>query len=351
MIRLQMNERQKAVLAALIFVLAPFFGALYLIRPLDIEEDIIEDVVLFEPSYEQIFIDDMLASIERQAEIDRELLDNLDKKIYSFASPYVVLDPYGMTPLSVLVLFTSDEPLNISIHIAGKTKLADVDFVFDGHNTRHIIPVYGLYADEMNEVELTAKNENGVASKNIIRIKTEPLPLELAENILQTNLLQPDSYQPGFNFTFRKNKSSFDVNGEHRWFYNDFELRETTIYGDDRYMFIKNQIIFETNGLGRILCVYSTYQEISPKFETSAFDGAMNELEAFQTGDEGCVLVHYVERAFTGEVVWDAYSLIMGTDVRDLDYRLKRHPLYTLSANNLCIGEPVRNFLAAEVYQ
>ncbi len=204
--------------------------------------------------------------IDEQEKIDKSLLAELDSGEYTFEDPLIVVNPYNIAPLTALALFTSEEPLNISIHVEGKTKLADVDFTFDGYNTRHMIPVYGLYANTYNKVTLTAKSQEGLILLNKLEIKTEPLPNEHSKNIIQTELNTPDKYNPGFNFSY-KNKTMFDVNGDYRWFLKAFSRNSTgvvfTDYNGDFIIPIgdsldDDNIFYFINRLGKISRVYYT---------------------------------------------------------------------------------------------
>jgi len=207
-------------------------------------------------------ISEMLVLVEKQAQIDDSLLAELNGGEHSFDDPLVIVDPYNISPLTALVLFTSDEPMNISVHISGKTKLAEIDFTFDGFNTEHFIPIYGLYPNESNNVEITARTINGDAYKKTLEIRTEPLPPELAMNIISVDLKQNDKYQPGMNFTYTQ-KTAFDVNGDYRWFLNDFKLNRQTLFNYNGNMIISQGSTFEgdilfyiINPLGKIFNVY-----------------------------------------------------------------------------------------------
>jgi len=207
-------------------------------------------------------IPDILKQIEEQVIIDERLLAELNSDQYSFEDPLVIIDPYGLSPLTAIALFTSEEPIQISLHIAGKTKFADVDFTFYGFNTSHLIPIYGLYPGEVNEVELKATLHNGESKNKNIEIITDSLPPELSRYIIQTDLVKPANYQPGFNFTYSY-KSAFDVNGEYRWFYNDFLLLQSTVNDYQGNIIVSkgayhegDVLLYEINKLGKILRVY-----------------------------------------------------------------------------------------------
>ena len=211
---------------------------------------------------ENALFSNMLAQIERQAQVEEMLLAELDSGIYSFEDPLVAVDPYGMSPLTALVLFISGEPMNISVYVPGRTERASVYFTFDGYNTRHKIPVLGLYPDRLNMVELTGRTRGGEVRSVTLEIRTEPLPPELARDIIITDLVQPENYQPGFNFTYA-HKTAFDVNGDYRWFYNDFTLRGYAMYDYNGHMIFAagsyhegDVLLIEVNMLGKIISVF-----------------------------------------------------------------------------------------------
>jgi arylsulfate sulfotransferase len=206
--------------------------------------------------------DEIMAQIERQAQVDEMMLAELNSGEYTFDDPLIVADPYGMSPLSALALFKSDEEINISIHVPGKTNLADVDFTFIGYNTAHIIPVYGLYPNELNKIILTAKAVDGSTETRTFDIQTEPLPSELASDIILVDLVEPDKFQHGFNYVSYQNRA-FDVNGDYRWFYNDFQMLFPAEFNyNGNMIFAKgtyhqgDAVIMEVNALGRVISVY-----------------------------------------------------------------------------------------------
>jgi arylsulfate sulfotransferase len=208
--------------------------------------------------------DEIMAQIDRQSYVDEMMMAELNSGQYTFDDPLIVVDPYNMSPLSALALFTSDEQINISIHVPGKTTLADVDFTFDGYNTEHIIPIYGLYPNELNSVVLTAKTIDGGTESKTFDIQTEPLPSEIERDIIITDLIEPDKYQQGFNFISTR-KRAFDVNGTYRWFYNDFGMLHPADFNyNGNMIFTKGShhqgdvLIMEVNTLGRLISVYES---------------------------------------------------------------------------------------------
>jgi arylsulfate sulfotransferase len=212
----------------------------------------------------KVAVSEAIKQVKLQAEVESSLLKELKSKSYSFNEPLVVVDPYDQSPLTAIALFTSDDPLNISIHIEGEDRLSDIDFIFDGYNTEHVIPVYGLYPDKVNNVTLTSKDKSGNTSQAKLQIKTQPLSKDLSGNIINTDLPQKDKYQGGLNFTYlgNYNKTAFDVNGDYRWFLSKNYSICTNYHFNNHYIIAKGEanyggvLFYEVNPLGRIYSIF-----------------------------------------------------------------------------------------------
>lgn len=94
---------------------------------------------------------------------------------YSIVQPLVIADPYELSPLSAVIAFDTQAETAVSVVVKGKDRNADIAHSFEEFSTRHLIPVYGLYADTENTVQVTAVDQNGNAQVRDILIKTEAL--------------------------------------------------------------------------------------------------------------------------------------------------------------------------------
>lgn len=224
---------------------------------------------------------------QSQKETDALLLAELESGAYSLESPFILVNPYGISPMTALVMFQTEEPSRISIHVAGDTELAEVDYTFDGYNTDHMIPVYGLYAGRINEVTLTVRTQSGAQSVQQLEIETDALPDALSHETVRAHVLDADAYQPGFNFTYQGNnsgacKAAIDANGDYRWYLNtsgNGSLLYLTgycgNYNEGNSVFISVGMreygpvaILELNFLGKLLnawyAPYGVHHDISP---------------------------------------------------------------------------------------
>lgn len=108
--------------------------------------------------------------LTRQNEAEQALLAEMARNRYTLAQPLVKLNPYLIAPLTALVLFATPVSTEATIVVRGKEQAGDIRHTFPAA-TQHILPVYGLYADYENTVEvILATGQN-----NTLKIQTEPL--------------------------------------------------------------------------------------------------------------------------------------------------------------------------------
>ena len=173
--------------------------------------------------YSQEFVITGLQEMQAaQEQTDALLLAELESGAYTPDAPFVLVNPYGHSPMSAIVMFSTEEEAKISIHVPGDTKLADVDYDFTEYKTSHSIPVYGLYAGRVNNVELTISYKDGRREKISLPVETDALPDALSHEVVRAHVLDEKAYQPGLNFTYLGNgdecKAAIDANGAYRWY-------------------------------------------------------------------------------------------------------------------------------------
>ncbi|MUV37329.1 Aryl-sulfate sulfotransferase [Lentibacillus sp. JNUCC-1] len=156
--------------------------------------------------------------ITDQEAIEKQLEKDFNPETHTLKDPFIKLDPYGVAPLTALVKFTTETPAEITLTVQGNDKESTIQKVFEGYNTKHSIPVYGLYADKNNTVTLEATTEDGDDTTTELTIQTEPLP----EDFLQVDLVeaQPDKMEPGLTFINPSSRYTFGVdhNADVRWY-------------------------------------------------------------------------------------------------------------------------------------
>ena len=130
---------------------------------------------------------------------------------YTIDNPKVILNPYGNSPLTALIIFGTNDLTTPTITIKGKNGSDDITHTFIPGKV-HILPVYGLYADYNNEVVINVSEKS-----KTIHIQTEALP----ENLTNIENVANDLETDEFYFTTPENKNytvAYDSNGDVRWY-------------------------------------------------------------------------------------------------------------------------------------
>lgn len=136
---------------------------------------------------------------------------------YSIDNPNIVVNPYGNSPLTALVMFETDNYSEVSIKILSKDGNSDINYTFS-KNKYHLIPIYGLYADYDNTIVLRSENK-----EKVINIKTDKLPDDFGEVLCDGNY----SFYNG-NYPYAS-----DSNGNVRWYLNKKYYGDITVYKDN----------------------------------------------------------------------------------------------------------------------
>lgn len=212
---------------------------------------------------EENFIRRAINKLESQKSVDKTLQAELESGGYTFESPLTVLDPYGESPLTALILFDTAEPSRIEITIPGDEDTGMV-YTFGELSTRHTVPVYGLYPDAVNEVTLRQLSEAGeTVAKNVVEIQTEPLPEWLDNYIILTEFCGGD-YEDGLNYLYGPPLFAFDKTGIPRWFLSDTRQLPYGNYANGYWLVLHgatlegDTIVFEMDLLGKIYRVFYT---------------------------------------------------------------------------------------------
>lgn len=138
---------------------------------------------------------------------------------YTIDNPNVILNPYGNSPLTALVVFETEDEVSPEVTIVGKDELSTYTHTFD-KGTEHYLPIYGLYADYDNTVIISY----GDVGKEL-SIKTEALPEDfvLPEDIFANKeKLTNDLYF--YTPSSSGYTCAYDVNGEVRWYLTNYAL-------------------------------------------------------------------------------------------------------------------------------
>ena len=158
---------------------------------------------------------------EKVSMVDSEY--EIEKKFkvngYTLDNPNIILNPYGNSPLTALVLFETEQELDVKVTITGKDKLTTYTHTFS-KTKEHYLPIYGLYADSNNKIIIECGN-----NKKEIYIQTEKLP----ENMILPTSIKADKSKLTNDLYFYTPSSSgytvaYDVNGDIRWYLTNYAL-------------------------------------------------------------------------------------------------------------------------------
>lgn len=152
--------------------------------------------------------------IAKQAKIE----EGFKIKGYTFETPNIILDPYDNSPLTALVLFETDNEVQVSVTVQGKDKLSTISHKESKKTKKHYIEVLGLYPDKVNTVTLEYTDNDAVFKKNL-EIKTAKLPNDfvIATSVKADKTKLDDSFY-FFSPASKGYTSAYDVNGDVRWY-------------------------------------------------------------------------------------------------------------------------------------
>lgn len=136
---------------------------------------------------------------------------------FTVDNPNIILNPYGNSPLSALIIFETTNKISPKVTIKGKDKHSTYTHTFDS-NKKHYLPIYGLYPDKTNII-IVEYLDNDQKIKKEFKIETEKLPDDF---ILPTNIkANKDKLSNELYFFSPSSKGytcAYDVNGDVRWY-------------------------------------------------------------------------------------------------------------------------------------
>ena len=142
---------------------------------------------------------------------------------YTVDNPNVILNPYGNSPLTALILFETNEEVSPTVTIVGKDENTTFTHTFNA-SQEHLLSIYGLYADYNNEVIIEYEVDGETISKTI-NIQTEELPDDF---ILPTRVEADKENLDNQLYFFTPSSSgytcAYDVNGDVRWYLTNYAL-------------------------------------------------------------------------------------------------------------------------------
>ena len=151
--------------------------------------------------------------VKRQAQSEREMLEQFAAGDFTLDKPLVKRNPYLVNPLSAVVLFRTEEESAVTVTVFGKETRGNIVHTFP-RSREHVLPILGLYPDWENTVELRLYCGQAVQ----IQIRTEPLN-DQAPTLLSIHT-EPEYTSEELIFvtpSLAQLATGFDYRGDIRW--------------------------------------------------------------------------------------------------------------------------------------
>ena len=195
--------------------------------------------------------------VEKQEKIE----DKFESEGYTFDDPNIIVNPYGNSPLTALVIFETEKEEEVRVTINGKDELTTYSHTFD-KSKRHFLPIYGLYADSENEVVLSLGDD-----EKVLKIKTDKLPDDF---ILPSKVFKDEDKLTNDLYFFSPSSSgytcAYDVNGDVRWYLDERAIWEINRLKNGHLLLSTERLVnapyystglYEMDMLGKIYTEYS----------------------------------------------------------------------------------------------
>lgn len=223
--------------------------------------------------YKVVSANEEIDEIKDDIIVQEELESYLTPYGYTFNNPNIVLNPYGVSPLTAMILFETEKEEEITIKIEGKDYNSTYINTFE-KETKHYIPIYGLYPNTVNKIYITCGKDT-----KTIEIKTNSLPDDFKiqkehNTINNTNKL---TFISSDNYPY-----AIDSNNEVRWYLTKKYFGQMNplsnghfLIGNDSFYVNKHRTgVLEIDLLGKIYKQYNLqhgYYDSYVETDTSIF--------------------------------------------------------------------------------
>lgn len=147
-----------------------------------------------------------------QAKIRDEYLAQYKKGNYTVENPYVLTNPFLISPQSALVMFKTTKSEKVTVTIKGKHN-NDITRTFEASKD-HFIPLYGLYGNYKNQVVI--KTDSGKSKTIEIEVKEDPKPANV--KVTENKLGNTNGEFYFATSSLGIDNLAFDNYGEIRWY-------------------------------------------------------------------------------------------------------------------------------------
>ena len=169
-----------------------------------------------------IEISESVPGFEQQNQL-RELL--LQAQMHTFEDAAVIQDPFGVSPLTAALCFSTDSLSSVQVVVHGKTSDADIKYEISGQRRLHIITIWGLYYNDTTEATVTCVDASGHAQQKSLSITTGEAPdlSRMPQISCSYDEGRSSEIAPGLTFcaTIGSYHLAVDKYGDVRWYYSD----------------------------------------------------------------------------------------------------------------------------------
>ena len=163
----------------------------------------------------------MLEIMNKQQEMKEAIWRVYSQHNYTIETPFFVLNPYEVCPLSGLMMFFLEQPTTVEVEIYGQSYIYKLE---KGHQE---LPILGLRANKDNKVNLCISYEDGVCVRSSLSVQTAILPESYPK--IEVKASNKGKMEAGlFSLSLGRSEgvktiealySIIDELGEVRWFY------------------------------------------------------------------------------------------------------------------------------------
>ena len=258
--------------------------------------------------------------IKYQKKVDNQIKKEYSKLEYTWRKPYIKVNPYGITPLSVLIKFKTDELVKVKIEIVDREG-TNIEYNFDKYTTEHEYSLIGIYPIGITQMLITVEDKNKKIKTQKISIKNDYKFNESLDLIVKSNKIKNTEL---YLLRMQVQKIIIDNFGNIRGIFQiNHNLEETAgiILKNGNYLEGESKNLFEINNIGKILKKWElgnySYHHHALEMENGNFLLAVNKAGVTKIDQKGKVIEtvedHIIEiDRETGKIIkeWDIGKIL-----------------------------------------
>lgn len=144
-------------------------------------------------SYKAVSATNCIEQKKNIIEEQEELEEYMTPYGYTLDNPNIILNPYGISPLTALILFETKTDEEVTIMVKEKDNTIKIQNTFKS-NTKHYIPVYGLYPDSNNQVIIECGKITKIYTITTKKLPTDLIPEPVINNTNDYSFLNTNGY-------------------------------------------------------------------------------------------------------------------------------------------------------------